>query len=99
MRDIDYFQKFKVKADINYRIHLDTPLELIYCDLSGKFAKTFFSKSHYYVTFIDDFTRSAWISPIHAKFDTVTVFTSCMYARYLQDNAIIKTFRRVNGGE
>jgi len=77
----------------------DTPFELIHSDLSAKFSKTSFGKSNYYVTFIDDCTRYAWIYPIHAKSDTVTVFTSFIYARYTQDNAIIKTFRTDHGEE
>jgi len=68
----------------------DTPFELIHSDLSGKFFKTSFGKSNYYVTFIDDCTRYAWIYPIHATSDTVTVFTSFIYPPYTQDNAIIK---------
>jgi len=80
-------------------IRSDTPFELIHSDLSGKFSKTSLGKSNYYVTFIDDCTRYAWIYPIHAKTDTVTVFTSFLYARYTQDNAIIKRFRADNGGE
>jgi len=79
-------------------IRSDTLFELIHSDLSGKFSTTSFCKSKYYVTFIDDCTRYAWIYPIHAKSDIVTVFTSFIYARYTQDNAIIKRFR-TNGGE
>ena len=73
----------------------ETPFELIHSDLSGKFSKTSFGKSNYYVTFIDDCTRYAWIYPIHAKSDTVKV-TSFIYARYTQDNAMIKPFRTDN---
>ena len=80
-------------------IRSDTPFEIIDSDLSGKFFKTSFGKSNYYVTFIDDCTRYACIYPIHAKSDTVTVFTSFIYARYTQDNAIIKRFRTDNRGE
>ena len=80
-------------------IRSDTPFELIHSDLGGKFSKTCFGKSNYYVTFIDDCTRYAWIYPIHDKSDTVTVFTRFIYARYTQDNAIIKRFRTENGGE
>jgi len=54
----------------------DILFELIHSDLSGRFSKTSFGKSHYYVTFIDDCTRYTWIYPIHAKSDTVKVFTS-----------------------
>jgi len=57
------------------------------------------TNTNYYVTFIDDCTSYAWIYPIHAKSDTVTVFTSFIYARYTQDNARIQIFRTDNGGE
>ena len=80
-------------------IRSDTLCELIHSYLSGKFYKTSFAKSHSYVPFIDNCARYTWIYPIHAKSDTVTVFTSFIYARYTPDNAIIKRFRTDNGGE
>jgi len=45
----------------------ETLFELIHFDLSGNFPQPSFGKSNYYVTFIDDCTRYAWIYPIHAK--------------------------------
>jgi len=68
----------------------EIPFELIHSDLSGKFSQTCFCKSRYYVSFINDCTRYPWIYPIHAKSDTVKVFTSFIYAHYTQDNTIIK---------
>jgi len=72
--------------------------KFIHSDLRRKFSKTSFGKSNYYVTFIDDCTRYAWIYPIHAKSDTIKVFTSFINARHTQDNATIKRFKTDNGG-
>jgi len=60
---------------------------------------TSFGKSNYYVTFIDDCTRYAWVYPIYAKSDTVKIFTSFISARHTQDKVTIKRFRTDNGGE
>ena len=91
--------KRKPISKIDTETRSEAPFELIHSDLSGKFSTTSFGKSNYYVTFIDDCTRYAWIYPIHAKSDTLKVFTSFIYARYTQDNAIIKRCRTDNGGE
>jgi len=91
--------KQKPTSTIDTKTWSETPFQLIHSDLSGKCCKTFFGKSNYYVTFIDDCTRYAWIYPIHAKSDMVKVFTSFIYARYTQDNPMIKRFRTDNGGE
>ena len=77
----------------------DTPFELIHSDLSGKFSQQSFGNSWYYITFIDDCTRYAWIYHINAKSDTVKVFTQFILERQTQDNAVIKRFRTDNGGE
>ena len=54
----------------------DTPVDLIYSALSGKFSKTSFGKVNYYVTIIDNCTIYAWVYLIHAESDTVKVFAS-----------------------
>ena len=61
--------------------------------------KTSFGKSNYYVTFIDDCTRYAWVYPIYTKSDTVKVFTDFIQERWVQDHVVIKRFRTDNGGE
>jgi len=91
--------KRKPTSTTDIETRSESPFELIHSDLRGKFSKTSFGKSNYYVTFIDDCTRYARIYPIHAKSDTVKVFTSFIYTRYAQDNAMIKRFRTDNGGE
>ncbi|CUS07136.1 unnamed protein product [Tuber aestivum] len=77
----------------------DTPFELIHSDLSGRFSKPSFGNSWYYVTFIDDNTRYAWIYTIKAKSDTVKVFEQFINERTTQDSTTIKRFRTDNGGE
>ena len=75
------------------------PFNLIHSDLSGKFSKSSFGKSNYYVSFIDDCTRYAWVYPIHAKSDTVKTFSSFIQERWTQNHAVFKRFRTDNGGE
>ena len=75
------------------------PFDLINSDLSGNFSKESFGKSNYYVTFIDNCTRYAWIYPIRAKSDTVKVFADFIQERWVHNQAVIKRFRTDNGGE
>ena len=77
----------------------DTPFELIHSDLSGRFSTPSFGNSWYYVTFIDDCTRYAWVYPLKVKSATVKVFTQFILERQTQDSAVIKRFRTDNGGE
>jgi len=100
MRNMHHFQRHKTEptSTKDTKTWSETPFEFFHSHLSGKFSKASFGKSNYYVTFIDDCSSYAWIYPIHAKSDTVKVFTSFIYARYTQDNAIMKRFRTDNGG-
>jgi len=49
------------------------PFEIIYSDLSGKQATPTYGNSLYYIIFIDDYTRMAWIFFLKNKSDTTTV--------------------------
>ena len=75
------------------------PFDLIHSELSGKFSKESFGKSNYYVTFIDDCTRYAWIYTIRAKSNTVKVFADFIQERWVHNQAVIKRFRTDNGDE
>jgi len=77
----------------------DTLFELIHSDLSGTFSQQSFDNSMYYITFIDDCTRSTWIYHINAKSETVKLFTQFILERQTKDNAVIKQFRNDKGGE
>ena len=51
--------KQKPTTTTNTKTRSGTPFELIHSELSGKFSKTSFGQSNYYVTFIDDYARYA----------------------------------------
>lgn len=51
-----------------------TPLELIDIDVWGPSLVILLDGYHYYVLFIDDFSRFTWIYPIIQKYDTFTIF-------------------------
>ncbi|KAI0993000.1 hypothetical protein K3495_g15184, partial [Podosphaera aphanis] len=45
------------------------PFQIIHSDLSGKFSVDSLGRKRYYITFIDDFSRYAWISFLRNKND------------------------------
>jgi hypothetical protein len=50
------------------------PLELIFCDVWGPPPALSLNKNHYYISFVDDYSKFIWIFPIHRKSNVLTVF-------------------------
>jgi hypothetical protein len=50
------------------------PLELIFCDVWGPSPALPHNKNHYYVSFVDDYSKFIWVFPIQRKSDMLTVF-------------------------
>lgn len=53
----------------------------------------------YYVHFLDDFSRFAWIYPLKSKSDTITAFSHLLSTVKNQSGTLIKAFQLDNGGE
>lgn len=75
------------------------PLELIHSDVMGPMATISREGYRYVVTFIDDFTRFAWMYPLKEKGDVFERFKAFKLLVEKQYDATIKILRSDNGGE
>jgi hypothetical protein len=75
-------------------------LKSIHSDLSGKFSVASMGKSLYYISFIDDYSRYAWITFLKNKSDAAKAIKDFVHLRKHQDpEHPILRFRTDNGGE
>ena len=49
-------------------------LQLVHSDVCGPMRTPSFGSYLYFVTFIDDYSRHAWVYPLKAKFDVFMCF-------------------------
>lgn len=75
------------------------PLELVHSDLCGKFPVTSFRGALYYVSFVDDFTRHAWVYFLNEKSDARDAFKHFRAAVERDGANKIGTLRTDGGGE
>ena len=75
------------------------PLLLIHSDLSGKFSIPSLSKAYYYITFIDDHSRFAWVYFLNKKSDTTKAIKHFIKMIERQTGHKIRRFRTDNGTE
>ena len=75
------------------------PFELIHTDLSGKFSRPSFGKGLYYITFIDDFTRYAWVIILRHKDDAFSAIREYIAMVERQFDAKVARLRCDGGGE
>lgn len=54
--------------------HSTKPLQLVFSDILGRPRLQSNVGFHYYVIFLDHFTRFSWIFPMKLKYDMVTIF-------------------------
>ena len=54
--------------------HTNQAFQLVYSDVWGLAPQLSSEGYRYYISFMDDFTRYLWISPLQQKFDHVTMF-------------------------
>ena len=76
--------------------------ELIHIDLSGKFSVPSISMRPYYITFIDDFTRYAWIAFLAKKSDAKDAIKNVIHGterQHSNTSGTILRFHNYNGGE
>ena len=74
--------------------------ELIHTDLSGKFSTQSLGKGLYYITFIDDYTRYAWVRILKTKDEAmgaIREFIALVERQF--DGAKVARFRCDGGGE
>lgn len=76
-------------------------LKLIHSDLSGKFSVPSIGGACYYITFIDDYSRFAWVFFLKKKSDAAETFKTFVQLVENQkgDGFHIKQLRSDNGGE
>lgn len=75
------------------------PLELVHTDVCGPMRMLSIGESKYILTFIDDFSRKAWVYFLN---DNSQVFNNFKYFKLLVENqsgCTIKILRSDNGGE
>lgn len=73
--------------------------QIIHSDLSGKFSVDSLGKKRYYISFIDDYSRYAWICFLRDKSDTNQAIRDYVMKIKNQYGITVKTFFSDNGGE
>lgn len=76
-----------------------TPFELVHCDLWGPCSVPAYDGSKYFLTIVDDFTRSTWLYLLPNKAATRTHIESFANMIENQFNLTIKILRSDNGKE
>ena len=69
----------------------------IYCDIWGGYHTISHSGAHYFLTIMDDFSRTTWVYLIHMKSDTFTCLTNIFAMVKTQFNCIIRHMHTNNG--
>lgn len=75
------------------------PFQLIHSDVWGPTSVPSFGGFHYYICFIDDFTKYCWLYPLKQKSDAYASFLSFQSMVQNQFGSTIKIFRTDNGRE
>ena len=75
------------------------PFELIRCDVCGPMSESSIGASHYYVTFIDDFTRYTFVYFLNNKSQVLETFKDFHSYAMNVSGKEIKVIRTDNGGE
>ena len=75
------------------------PLELIYTDLSSKFSCSSLRKGLYYMTFIDDCARYAWVRILKSKDEATEVMRDFITTIECQFDTKIARFKCDGGGK
>src|SRR5258706_1894519 len=75
------------------------PLERIFSDLSGKAPISSLGRSFYYISFIDDFTRFAWLYFLKEKSQAVAAIKDFINMVENQTSYVIQLFCSDGGGE
>ena len=72
----------------------------MYTQICGGLLRFFFlGGKHYYVTFVDDYSRRVWVYTMRYKDEVLDVFLKWKKLIETQTSCKIKRFRSDNGGE
>ncbi|KAH9726277.1 Integrase catalytic domain-containing protein [Citrus sinensis] len=74
-------------------------LEYVHSDVWGPTKTASISRSHYFVTFVDDFSRRVWVYTMRAKDEVLEIFVKWKKLVETQTRRKIKVLRSDNGGE
>ena len=72
-------------------------IELVHCDVWGKFSVPSFSDFHYFLTIVDDYSRCTWVYLLRNKTEASGLLKSFFSVVSTQFNAQIKCLRSNNG--
>ena len=75
------------------------PLEIVYFDVWGPAPINSIDDFHYYVIFLDHFSKYVWLYPLKLKSDVSIIFPIFKNLVEIQLNSQIKTLYSDNGGE
>jgi hypothetical protein len=80
--------------------HAKAPLDRIHSDIWGPYRfPEIHSKSAYFITFTDDYTRKTWVYIMHSRSQLRSIFTAFMVRVETEISRKIKIVRCDNGGE
>ena len=79
--------------------HASKPLELVHFDVWGPAPITSSNDFHYYVLFIDAYSKFTWLYLLKHKSDVLDIFKFFKASIENQLDSKIKTLRSDNGGE
>ncbi|KAH9779930.1 Integrase catalytic domain-containing protein [Citrus sinensis] len=74
-------------------------LEYVHSDVWGPTKTASIGGSHYFVTFVDDFSRRVWVYTMRAKDEVLEIFVKWMKLVETQTGRTIKVLRSDNGNE
>ena len=75
------------------------PLQLIHTDICGPITPASFGGRHYFLTFIDDFSRKTWVYLLKEKREALETFKRFKALVENQTGCKIKALRSDRGGE
>ncbi|KAJ7959769.1 Retrovirus-related Pol polyprotein from transposon TNT 1-94 [Quillaja saponaria] len=75
------------------------PLQLIHTDVCGPIKPCSFGKNHYFLLFIDDYTRKTWVYFLKKKSKAFEVFKKFKALVEKESGHVIKSLRSDRGGE
>ena len=81
----------------NHDIH--EVLKYVYSDYEGPTKTTSFSESHYFVSFVDDFSKRVWVYIMRAKNEVLKIFVKLKKLAKTQAGRNIIVLRYDNMGE
>ncbi|KAM0029215.1 putative RNA-directed DNA polymerase [Helianthus debilis subsp. tardiflorus] len=73
--------------------------ELLHCDIWGKYRTPTLSKANYFLTIVDDYSRSVWVFLLKHKYEASTCLINFHKLIQTQFERNVKRIRCDNGGE